>query len=463
MSKAVPSARNTKPATKTAPQLLPQPKRPSLPRSVDLSLNLIVSAAYIFMVWLLAFRHEPWFDEAQGWLIARDCSLADLFLRVTHYEGSPALWHLLLMIPAKLGLPYLSLNLIAAAFASAVLVLIWFSPLPIWLRLLLPFTFFSLFQYAIIARNYVLIPLLIYLAALSYPTRRTKTVRYLLVLILLANVSLHGSLIAGGILALDLAQNLLGWRRLDRQGRNRLILKGAGLFAMVTLVVLQALPAPDISAVKQYHWDIVYISQTAWRMLNNSFSERAWVTIPVLLVSLVWFWRRGVLWIYVVPVILLSALFGIKWSSEWHEGTLLYVWLYALWLSFYGLEDRGRTPAASKATSHRRGLGLMLNRLRTLKAAMLLAAGLVLTIHIYWGACAWYHHMRGPLSGSKAAAAVIREHAAPGKQVWVDYWPSFSLQPYFKHNAFANYQFGGGGALLAVVNAGVYTALVHCR
>ncbi len=417
MSSLVTPGRSNKPARKRAPQPVPA-KRLSLPGWAELALKIIASVAYVFMVWYLALRHAPWFDEAQAWLIARDSSLADLFLRVTHYEGSPALWHLLLMIPAKAGLPYLTLNLIAAAFATAgALLLIWRSPLPLITRLLLPFTFFSLFQYAIIARSYVLIPLLIYLAAILYPSRRTKTVRYLLVLILLANVSLHGSLIAGSILAVDLAQNLLGWRSLDKHGRSRVVLKGSGLFAMATLVVLQALPAADISAAKDYTWDIAQISKIGWDMLNRSFSERWWVTIPILLVSLVWFWRRGVIWYYLVPVILLSALFGIKYYNRWHEGALLYLWIFCLWLSFYDRElvpDKAAAPAQTSGPLRGiKKIAAAVLQPRPLRIWMVLAATTILGIHVYWGMWSWFTGARHPYSGSRAAAQVIRKYATP--------------------------------------------------
>ena len=51
---------------------------------------------YISLVVIIALKHEPWFDEAQAWLIARDSNLIDLFVTYLRYEGNPGLWHLLL-------------------------------------------------------------------------------------------------------------------------------------------------------------------------------------------------------------------------------------------------------------------------------------------------------------------------------------------------------------------------------
>ena len=69
-------------------------------------LHCIVLAAYVIVVATVMCFHEPWFDEAQAWLIARDCSWREMILERPHYEGHPPLWWMMLAIPAKLGVPY---------------------------------------------------------------------------------------------------------------------------------------------------------------------------------------------------------------------------------------------------------------------------------------------------------------------------------------------------------------------
>ncbi|MGC8917693.1 MAG: hypothetical protein ACP5NF_12030, partial [Thermoanaerobaculum sp.] len=59
-------------------------------------------AVYGVLLGLLMARHEPWRDEIQAWLLARDSPhLLDLW-RHTRYEGHPLLWHVLLWGLAKL-------------------------------------------------------------------------------------------------------------------------------------------------------------------------------------------------------------------------------------------------------------------------------------------------------------------------------------------------------------------------
>ena len=58
---------------------------------------------FAILLGVTIFRHEMWSDELQAFLIARDShSLADL-LNNLHYEGHPALWHLLLLIPSHIS------------------------------------------------------------------------------------------------------------------------------------------------------------------------------------------------------------------------------------------------------------------------------------------------------------------------------------------------------------------------
>lgn len=69
-------------------------------------LNIIVLLIYSVMLIAVICFHEPWYDEAQSWLIARDASFREMLVKIPHYEGHPPLWWLILAVPAKLGMPY---------------------------------------------------------------------------------------------------------------------------------------------------------------------------------------------------------------------------------------------------------------------------------------------------------------------------------------------------------------------
>jgi hypothetical protein len=213
-------------------------------------------AAYVGLVAVEARHHTSWADEAQAWLLARDCSLHDLLLHRLHYEGTPGLWHLLLWVLARIGLPYAALHWLTAGIAT-VGVGVWlrWSPFPRFLKLLFPFTFFVAYQYAVVARSYTLFSLLVF-AACALIGSRDRTPGYkprplltALVLGLLANLCMYGTMAAIG-LALVYADRL--WRRTRSGFLQRSQLRGSGLAAAIlfvacALAALQAWPAKDVA------------------------------------------------------------------------------------------------------------------------------------------------------------------------------------------------------------------------
>ena len=48
--------------------------------------NVIIFVIYAVLLAIVMVFHEPWFDEAEAWLIARDEPLSDLLLVQTRYE-----------------------------------------------------------------------------------------------------------------------------------------------------------------------------------------------------------------------------------------------------------------------------------------------------------------------------------------------------------------------------------------
>jgi len=174
-------------------------------------------AAYGALLFAVVRRHEPWFDEAQSWLLARDLGFWDLFAHELRYEGTPGLWLLLLRLPARFGAPYWALNAVGAtaAFAGVVL-LVRRSPFPLPIRLILPFTFFLFYQYAAVARSYNLLLLLLGLVALAYPARVSRPYHFIAAAALLAHVSVHAFFLACAIVGVSTLRLLVSRRPLSR-------------------------------------------------------------------------------------------------------------------------------------------------------------------------------------------------------------------------------------------------------
>src|SRR5579863_6732598 len=128
-----------------------------------------ILAGYALIVASAIAHHEPWADEAQAWQLARYLSLHDLFFTYLHYEGHPILWFVALRAMNLLGVSYAGMHWICGAIGVAsTAVFLYCSPFPRYLKALLPFTYFLLFQYAVMGRSYVFVPPLLYLIALQW-------------------------------------------------------------------------------------------------------------------------------------------------------------------------------------------------------------------------------------------------------------------------------------------------------
>ena len=120
-----------------------------------------VLGLWIVVVGFTLQYHEKWADEAQAWLIARDLSLRAIWFHELRYEGSPGLWHTILWIAQHLfHAKYGALGYIGMAGATAgAALLIFKAPFPRIIRWPLAFTYFMVYQYAVISRPYTLLPL----------------------------------------------------------------------------------------------------------------------------------------------------------------------------------------------------------------------------------------------------------------------------------------------------------------
>jgi hypothetical protein len=157
----------------------------------NLSLPLLFWGFFALLLGLTISRHEMWSDEMQAFLIARDSnSLAALFHNL-RYEGHPALWHLLLMIPAHIswnpaGMQIL--NYLLALIEAWLILSARALKLPI--RVLLIFSFTLFYTDATLSRSYMLAILLLTAAVAAYNSNRSINTLSILFLALAINTHL---------------------------------------------------------------------------------------------------------------------------------------------------------------------------------------------------------------------------------------------------------------------------------
>lgn len=169
-----------------------------------------------FIVWCVAglFFHELWRDEAQAYLIVRDCSLSETIGRLKT-EGHPILWFLLNYPFVKLGMGVWSLKILSVSFAIGACYMVCFKlRVNNFYRLL--FVLFTplLFQYGIVARSYS-VGLFFALLALGYYHKRNDNksfFMYGLSLAVMCQVSVSFAVIAGAFIAMDILHALFDKR-----------------------------------------------------------------------------------------------------------------------------------------------------------------------------------------------------------------------------------------------------------
>jgi len=385
-----------------------------------------VFAAQAVALVVLGILHQPWFDEAQAWLLARDSSPWDLFAHHLRHEGSPGLWHLMLMGPAKLGMPYRTISVISGLGALAgTALLLWKSPFPLLVRVLYPFSYFALYQYGVIARSYALVAPLLFWAAIAHRDRLRRPGWFTVALILLANVALHGFIVAIAWEALLLASLRGAWPQLDALERRRQKIWIAAFAANAVVEIAELWPPADLIGGGQWDLSPHHAITMAWGLVTNL--PVAPLSILAVAVTLYWLWLRRSLLIYLLPTLGLLVLFDIRYFSPWHSGMLLLVFLAAVWVA----REQARPPRRSIPAG--------------LTPAVSAAMVVVLAGLCGWSAAAMARDADEPYSGAPAAAAFIQQHALQGQVAVVGKW-AIGLLPYFSGVIFTDYNDGHGPA-----------------
>jgi hypothetical protein len=379
---------------------------------------LLVLAILAVAAVLLVPRHEPWFDEAQAWLLARDASCWDIIWKYARYEGSPSLWHLLLALPAKMGAPPMVLNALASGLALCGAALLLFrSRFPWPLRLLLPAGYFFFYQYGIVARSYALLMPLLWLVAVLYPQRFAHPWRYVGLLIVVSHVSLHAAWMAGVLMAVFAGE---AWWR-ERWPAARLAPLVLAFAADAAFIVAQLWPRADLysapwSASRDRTWQVLR------EMWLDCLLPWPWASVLVLLVALCFFYTRGVLLSYLLTTAGLLALFAFRFFSIWHQGMLFALVVLHAWLAWVNPQRRRLGSVPDEWWPRLAGIAL------TITAA----------VHVWWAAMASWHDWQYPYSGSREAARDLRDRGIDRQKIHVFKFSTGAVLLYLDRNPFAN-------------------------
>ncbi len=397
--------------------------------------NAIALLLYSAVVLFTVRYHEKWADEAQAWLIARDLDLKTMWFHELKYEGSPGLWHTILWIAQHwFHLPYASLGYIGVAFAiTGVAVLVYKAPFPWYVRWPLAFTYVMVYQYAVIARPYTLLPLLCFLVAIlfkdiEHPARMT------VVLVLLANLSVHGSLLAACFGLLYLLEPVRRWGSLSEPLRNRYFICAAVMVVTFVFIAIILRPTSDneeyivkkeisqLTPAQRQELNIVSPWKKAETILSGAFLDFMVPSVAFVLLSAAWCYSRRRLLVFLLPVGLMIGIYAVIHGYAHHHGTAFIAAITALWIAWPSQEDRRHFSSKERWELY----GMV---------ALLLC---LCAVNIWDAAVCIKREYLYPYSGAEDAAKYL-------KSVGADRFPVFGLvygvaavQVYFDHNIFAN-------------------------
>jgi hypothetical protein len=392
---------------------------------------VVIFAIFLVLMALVVPRHEPWMDEAQAWLLAKDVSFKDLIIKYLRYEGSPGLWHVVLMIPAKLGFPYFTINIISAVFAATgVWLFLRYAPFPILIKVLYPFTFFVFFQYGVVARSYCLISPILFLLAMNYDKKMERPYLFVFLLCLLANISAHTFLIAGSIAFIHFIDVLKAWKVLPNKSKitHAIALFIFGIIGCIVIYIIMT--PPDQIYASRANWDFInFCRSTQWMiggsLIMSEFKQLSIYPITsviVFLITMHWLGKNNLLIVYVLPLLLLCTLFAIKYRNYWHQGVLFLLWIFVLWISFEKYRNIVSRPLSAKAV-----IGCL---------------GVVLAVQFFWCIKSVAYDLSNNYSGSYTLARYIKRHNLDKEKIYVSGWRNISVLPYFSKNIFYNHNNG---------------------
>lgn len=337
---------------------------------------LLAFVLYIAIIAIVMCFHEPWFDEAQSWLIARDSSLADIISVRPHYEGHPPFWNLLLAIAAKNSVPYefgiKGIQLVCASLLGAWL--IFKSPFKSASSLatfLIPFTYFACFQYGVTSRPYALLCLSLLVAAHYWNSADSKTssaCKLAISLMFMCLLSVYGIAFAAGFtiawiwrvfsknisktlnfssilhaIKATIASNwarLISWGLIAIFGAANLALAWPAKNAFATRATIDG----NSTIAKCFAFIFVMPSESMFTSFYGDISMRRMtfdflpITICTIFSLVIWAFaikiakRRKLLAVLVIPYLVLTIV-AIRYFTLHHAGLIFVFLLSALWIS----------------------------------------------------------------------------------------------------------------------------------
>jgi len=279
-------------------------------------------------------------------------------------------------------------------------------------------------------QNYCLIAPIFFLIAINYHTQKDRPYFFVLLLCLFANISAHTFIIACSIALVNFIDLIAGWRSIDVRTRvNQLV--SLFIFGLMALLVVYIIMTPPDQIYAGYvNWNLRNLWLVSSKMIGgslimNEYTRLPWlfgtIALTIFITSVIWFVKNRLTILYLLPLVLLSILFAIKYRNLWHQGILFLLWIFVLWLSFE--KYRNKKPAG-------------------LSKCVMGGVAVVLAVQVYWCADALGYDLYHNYSAGYSVAKYIKANGLEKESIYVSGWKNISILPYFSKNIFSNHNNG---------------------
>lgn len=323
--------------------------------------KLILFIAYLAVSLFFTLNHEPWRDEAQAWLIARDAGGIGGIFSLTGYEGSPALWQLILYPFASAGLPFTTIFVIHFILNTlTAFLLIFKSPFKIYQIALIIFGYYTLIEYNVIARSYILTYLGIVLFAINYNSILNKKnwLGFALAVFITSWSNLLGFIIS---ILLSGYYLFINWRKLKT---NWEIYSVIFLTIIFTSVVIQLIPPSDLGPHNSFLFSIslhemigavlTFTNAFVGNLLDffniiNGISPFLLLTYIIsllaILILLVLFFvgrKKPFILFFILTAILITFFYiqNLGSTSYRHCGIIYLIFVFVSWITYYDIKNK---------------------------------------------------------------------------------------------------------------------------
>lgn len=211
--------------------------------------DLAITLAFVLILIVQISRHDMWRDEIHSWgLVLASPTLPELFGNL-RYTGHPGLWYVILWLASWVSASPYTIQVVHATIAIGLIGMIGLvSPFSRLERVLLLASYFVLFEYTVVSRNYG-IGFLIALVYADMRARRPDALYINAILLgLLANTNMFAFVLSGALAVEYLVDLIIRRHHRGVAAFAKDVLPAALLYAAFALGAVATMwPSPDIS------------------------------------------------------------------------------------------------------------------------------------------------------------------------------------------------------------------------